>query len=69
MPTVNNPIGFHFNNGKTKAFRTTAKYDDLALQTSKITVVGQLIEICQSNLQPALWEWPKRYIKLDIEMK
>ena len=62
-------IGFHFNNRKTKAFRTTAKYDNLALQTSKITVVGQLIKICQSNLQPALWEWPKRYIKLDIETK
>ena len=37
--------GFHFNNGKSKSFRTTAKYDDLALQTLKITVVGQLIEI------------------------
>lgn len=61
--------GFHFNKGKTKVFRTTAKYDDLAVQTSKITVVGQLIEIQQSDSQPALWEWPKRYIKLDIETK
>ena len=67
--------GFNFNlnngPGKTKGFRTTAKYDDLALQSSKITVVGQLIEIRPSDSQPALglWEWPKRYIKLDIETK
>ena len=41
----------------------------LSVQTSKITVVGQLIEIQPYHSQPALWEWPKCYIKLDIETK
>ena len=52
-------------------FHTTAKFDDLTMQTSKITVVRQLIEIQQSDLhsESMLWEWLKRYVNLDLELK
>jgi len=58
--------GFQFYTRKEKIFRTTEKYADLASQVAKINVIGQLIEINQSDSQPSLWEWPKQYVKLDI---
>jgi hypothetical protein len=59
--------GFRFQIGKEKSLRTSAKYSDLAMQSSKITVIGQLIEINECESQPSLWTWPKRYLKLDLE--
>lgn len=63
--------GLQFNDRKVKGFHTTAKFDDLAMQTSKITVVGQLIEIQQSDFhsESMLWEWPKCYVNLDSELE
>lgn len=62
--------GFRFQirkNGKDKALRTSAKYSDLVMKSSKITVIGQLIEIQECESPPSLWTWPKRYLKLDLE--
>ena len=46
--------GFRFQNGKEKSLCTSAKYADLATQSSKTTVIGQLIEINECKSQPSL---------------